>query len=367
MFMQKVICPHCGKQVELTEAFRHEIEAVVRRETEIEITRKLSEKSSLEILDLKKALFEQTQKVDEMRQQELALRAKTRAIETREKEMELTLSRKIDEEKQKITEIVQRKADEEHRLKELEKEKIIADLKEALTNAQRKAAQGSQQLQGEVLELDLEENLRLSFSHDTIEAVSKGVRGADIRQIVRSPLGNSCGVILWESKRTKTWTDDWPAKLKEDLRSEKADIPVIVTTTLPKEASSGLLLYQGVWVVKYELAITLAQLLRKNILDVARQRVVSSQKADKASMLYDYVMGHEFRQQVEAMAEVYHEMRSQIGKERMAFEKIWKAREAQITRMMLSTANIYGSIQGHVGDSLPAIKGVDLELVEGEK
>lgn len=364
--MQKILCPHCGKEVELTEAFRHEMEAVIVRETEEKLTAQITQKTSGEIDELKKELQEKNKKVDEMRAQELQLRQKSRELEDREKELELTMNRRIDEEKQKITEEVLKKADETHRLKELEKEKVISDLKQALTDAQRKASQGSQQLQGEVLELDLEENLRASFPTDTIEGVGKGVRGADIRQIVRSPLGTSCGVILWESKRTKAWTDDWPAKLKEDLRSEKADIPVIITTTLPKDVPSGLGLYQGVWVVKYELTLALAQLLRKNILDVARQRAVSAQKADKASLLYDYVMGHEFRQQVEAMAEVYSEMKSQIAKERMAFEKIWKARDAQITRMMLSTANIYGSIQGHVGDSLPAIKGMDLELSDGE-
>lgn len=365
--MQKVLCPHCGKQVELTEAFRHEIESVIRTETELKLTKQLKEEAAEEINELKKSLQSQTEKVDEMRKQELELRQKSRELEEKEKDMELTMARKMDEEKQKITSDVQRKADEEHRLKELEKEKVISDLRQALTDAQRKASQGSQQLQGEVLELDLEENLRSSFPHDVIEGVGKGVRGADIRQIVRSPLGNTCGVILWESKRTKAWTDDWPAKLKEDLRSEKADIPVIITTTLPKDVPSGLGLYQGVWVVKYELTLALAQLLRKNILDVARQRAVSAQKADKASMLYDYVMGHEFRQQVEAMAEVYQEMKTQIARERMAFEKIWKARDAQITRMMLSTANIYGSIQGHVGDSLPAIKGMGFELEDGHK
>ncbi len=364
--MQKILCPHCGKEVELSEAFRHEMETLIAKETEEKVRKAMKEEASLEIEDLKKSLQEQSQKLDEMRKQELTLRQKSRELEEKEKEMELTMSRRIDEEKQKITEEVLKKADEIHRLKELEKEKVISDLKQALTDAQRKASQGSQQLQGEVLELDLEENLRASFPQDTIEGIGKGVRGADIRQIVRSPLGTSCGVILWESKRTKAWTDDWPAKLKEDLRSEKADIPVIITTTLPKDVPSGLGLYQGVWVVKYELTLALAQLLRKNILDVARQRAVSAQKADKASLLYDYVMGHEFRQQVEAMAEVYSEMKSQISKERMAFEKIWKARDAQITRMMLSTANIYGSIQGHVGDGLPAIKGMDLELSEGE-
>lgn len=352
----KFKCPHCKREVEITDAIRLEVEEKIKLEFE--------SKSSLEVEDLKKALLEKEQKVEEMREMELSLREEKRKLEDAKKDIALEFQRKFDDEKNRMEEAILKKAFEDHRMQDKEKDKKINDLMQALEEAKRKAQIGSQQLQGEVLELDLEENLRNIFPQDTIEPVGKGVRGADIRQIVKSPRGTTCGVILWESKRTKVWTDEWASKLKEDLRSEKADIPVIVTTALPKGMSSGLGQYDGVWVVKYELALILAELLRKNILDVARQKAASLQKADKASLIYDYVMGHEFRQQIESLAETYNEMHIQIQKERAAFEKIWKAREAQTKRLMLSTANIYGSMQGLVGASMPQIKGIDL-LEEG--
>ncbi len=364
--MHKVLCPHCGKEVELTDAFKHQIESEIADSIKETLTKELTEKSSIELTELKKELDEKNKKVVELRDQEINLRAEKRKIEEREKDLTLEVERKLDEQRKIVAEEVSKKSYEEHKLKDLEKEKKIRDMENLIEELRRKSEQGSQQTQGEVLELDLEENLRQSFPSDSIEPVGKGVRGADVRQIVRSPMGNACGVILWESKRTKAWVDEWATKLKEDLRSEKADIPVIVTTTLPKEVSVGLALYEGVWVVKYELALVLAQILRKNILDVARQKAVSAQKSDKASMLYDYVMGHEFRQQVEAIAEIFKEEQELIQKERASFERIWKARESRNKRLIMSTANIYGSVQGLVGTSMPQIKGLDLmELEDG--
>jgi hypothetical protein len=234
----------------------------------------------------------------------------------------------------------------------------------SLEEAKRKAQQGSQQTQGEVLELDLEETLRQEFPNDEIEPVGKGVKGADIRQIVKSPKGFVCGVILWESKRTKAWTDEWLTKLKDDLRAEKANIPVIVSTSLPKELKSLMGLIDGVWVTTYELFIPMATLLRKNLLDIGFQKAVSAHRGDKADLLYEYITGHEFRQQVEALAEVYHEMQEEISKERVAFEKIWKTREGQVKRLSLATANVYGSMQGLVGSSMPQVKGLDLPQLE---
>lgn len=365
--MSNYVCPHCGKEIELTKAISHEIEINLRREIDAQVRREVEGAASVEMEDLRKALKEKELKVNELRDKELSLREEKRRLEDREKELSLEVSRTIDEEKQKLEEAILKKTYEEHRMRDLEKDKKINDLMRSLEEAQRKANLGSQQLQGEVLELDLEDNLRQSFPHDSIEPVGKGVRGADIKQIVKSPLGNICGVILWESKRTKAWSHEWLGKLKEDMRDEKANVPVIVTTTLPKEVPNGLGILEGVWVVKYELALSLATILRKGLLDVARQRAMLDQKADKASMLYDYVMGHEFRQQVEALAEVFTEMNDQLTKERTAFERIWKTREGQIRRMITSTINIYGSVQGVVGSHMPQIKGLDLmELEDGE-
>lgn len=360
-------CPNCGKEIELTEALRKDIEKDVTAETEKRVKKDLEEKMGLELQDLRKTLAEKDQKMAEFREQELKLREEKRQIEEARKEMELAVQRRVDEERKKVEEEVLRQAQDKFHLKELEKEKVISDLKKALEDAQRKAQQGSQQTQGEVLELNLEETLRSSFIQDTIEPVGKGVRGADIRQTVRSQSGVVCGVILWESKRTKAWTDDWTAKLKEDLRAEGANIPVIVSETLPKEAQNGMGIKDGVWVVSFSLVIPMAILLRKNLLEVAYQKVVSADKGNKTEQLYEFVTGHEFRQQLEALVEVYNGMQVEIVKERAAFEKIWKTREFEIKKMLTSTVNIYSGMQGLIGSSMPQIKGLELmELVEGK-
>lgn len=341
--MNTIKCPHCGKSVEVTEA----LQSQVREELE------------------ERLRGEYEKKIDEFREQELKLREQARKLEEDKKDFELQLQRRLDEERKNIEELAQKRATDEYRLKELEKEKVISDLKRALEDAQRKASQGSQQLQGEVLELDLEETLRSAFPEDEIIPVAKGVRGADIIQTVRTRLGNVCGVILWEFKRTKHWENDWCAKLKADLRSGKANIPVIVSQVLPEEAKDGIGVREDVWVCSYALVVPLAILLRKNLYDVARQKAMSVDRGSKAEALYSFVTSHEFQQQVEALVEVYKEMTEQITKERMVFEKSWKSREAQVKRLFMSTAGIVGTVGGIAGNSMPQIRGLEvLELAD---
>lgn len=361
-------CPHCGRDIEISEAFRHEIEDKVKKDTEEKIKKELEEKTSLEIEDLKKQITEKERKVEELTKMELKLREERRRLEEKEKEMELSLQRKLDEARKTIEETVLKQAVEEHRLKDLEKEKKITDLQSQLEEALRRAKVGSQQLQGEILELDLEETLRKTFSNDEVEPVGKGVKGADVRQVVKSPKGFVCGVILWETKRTKAWSDGWITKLKSDLRSEKANIPVIVSSVLPEEARSGFGVRDGVWVVGFDLILPLATILRKNLLDVGFQKAVSAHRGEKADYLYEYVTSHEFRQQLEALIEVYKEMQEELIKEKTSFERIWKSREGQIQRLISSTANVVGSIQGRVGQSALPIRGLELpELESGEQ
>jgi len=373
-------CPHCNKTFELTDAIRHQIEEEVstdiskkhleelekvRSEVEGKVKKDLEEKQKTELLDLERQNTEKDKKIEEMRDNELRLREEKRKVEEQKKELKLEVQRQLDEQRKKIEEEVLQQAVLEHRLKDKEKDKIIDDLKNSLDDARRKATQGSQQLQGEVLELDIESLLKDSFPNDQIEPVEKGIKGADIRQIVKSPKGFASGVILWEIKRTKAWTDSWVSKLKEDLRSEKANVPVIIATTLPKRLESGFGMYEGVWIVAFNLVLPVATIIRKNLLDVAYEKAVSSHKDGKSEVLYDYITSHEFRQQVEAMMEVYREMQDQISKEKAAYERIWKLREGQMQRLVSSTANVVGSIQGRVGQTALPIKGLDL-LEEGE-
>jgi hypothetical protein len=275
--------------------------------------------------------------------------------------VELEAQKKLAEEEGKIREDALKSADEKQRLNLAAKDKTITDLQKALDDAQRKAAQGSQQLQGEIMELDFEIGLATAFRDDLIEPVAKGVKGGDITQTVRSPRGTGCGVILWEIKRTKNWTDNWVPKLKEDVRSSRANIAVIITETMPKQINEEIGQVEGVWVCKPSHAIILGTLLRKSLLEVGYQKAISENRGGKAEALYGFVTSHEFIQQVEAMVETYQEMSIQVQKERVVYEKLWAQREKQAQRLLLGTANIIGSMQEYVGQaSMPKIKGLEL-------
>lgn len=377
-----IVCPHCKKPIKITEALTSQIEEKTKKELEEQyekqlqeakekatehVKKEVEEKYNLEFKDLKKELEEKNKKVEEFRSQELQLREEKRRLEEKEKDLKLEVERKIDEEKKRIEEIVLKQAVEEHRIKDLESEKKIADLQKKLEEALTSSKVGSQQLQGEVLELDVEQTLRSAFSYDLIEQIGKGIHGADIRHIVKSERGTVCGTILWECKNTKAWDKKWVPKLKEDLRRESADICVIVSTLLPAEINN-IGQVDGVWVCNFSLVIPLAILLRKPIYDVARQKAIASNREQKADFLYEYITSHEFRQRIEAIVEVYKEMDGQILKERAAFEKAWKAREGQVQKLFAATSQMVGDMQGKIGSSLGQIKGLDMfELESGEK
>jgi hypothetical protein len=340
-----IICPHCKKPIELTQALSHEMKEQIIDEQ--------NKKHEEELAEMKR-------KLDVAQEAELVIRKQKNQLDEEKRTFELDKQRQLDAEREKIRQKTAEEIMESQRLKDKEKDKVIDDLKKSLEDAQRKATQGSQQLQGEVQELDLEQLFQKEFPGDTIEPIGKGTVGADIRQIVRSPRGMDCGHILWESKRTKAWSDGWIAKLKEDLRSDKSHIPAIVSEVLPDEIKNGLGLKDGVWVASPRLAIPLAMLLRKTLLDVARQKIIVQNQQSKAETLYTYVTSHEFAQQVESMIETYREMADQITRERTAFEKNWKQREAQVNRLLTGVAGIYGSMQGIAGPALPPIKSLEL-------
>ncbi|NMC36540.1 DUF2130 domain-containing protein [Candidatus Beckwithbacteria bacterium] len=392
----QIKCPHCGEQITITEAltkhlqaesevkFKKQIEALqnqieankeamVQEKAELEkklkaqlwsqaqekAEEKMAEKYDLELKELKEKTSEDDKRKKEMEEQILAERKKMRELEEERRRERLELDKKLQQQRQKLEEEIGKQVGEQHRLKDLEKEKTINDLLKQLEEAKRRAQQGSQQNQGEVLELDLEKSLQENFPHDLIEPVGKGVSGADIIQTVHNNSGSLCGVILWESKRTKHWTEAWVSKFKDDLRAAKANIPVLVTTILPKDIE-GFAKYKGIWVVTPVLAVQLAMALRQNLLAVAYERAISAGKGKKSELLFDYISSHEFRQKVEALVEVFSEMQTQVIKERVAFEKSWQQREKQIQRLMLNTAGMYGDLQGVVGSSMPEIKGLEL-------
>lgn len=365
------LCPHCGKEVELSQALTHDIAQKVRAEEHGKFQKQLQEarsQASEELLRELKTLKQEAELKDkalnEAREQELEVRKQKNELEDQKRSFELEKQRQLDEERVKIRQETTQEILEQTHLKEKEKDKVIEDLRKSLEDAQRKAQQGSQQLQGEVPELYLEKTLRETFPDDTIEPIGKGVLGADVRQIVCSPKGTVCGKILWESKRTKTWGNDWTTKLKADMRADGANIPVIVSEILPEEAKVGMGPKDGVWICAPRMAIPMARLLRKVLLDCMRQKITSENKQDNAELIYSYVTGHEFHNEVESILEIYLSSKNQITRERISYEKFWKEREKQADRVLGGMAKIYGSLQGIAGSALPPIK--NLELPEGE-
>ncbi|MDO8451767.1 MAG: DUF2130 domain-containing protein [bacterium] len=361
-------CLHCGKEMEITEALEHEVHEQVLREvyaehsedlkrleksTEGRLQKQFLEKHALELQDLRRALKEKETKVDELREQELSLREEKRKLEEKEKDLVLEIERTLDEERKKIVEEVMRDEGERHRFKEKEKDKVIDDLKRSLEEAQRKASFTSQQLQGEVLELDIEERLSKAFQHDVIRPVAKGARGGDILQEVRNSQGKIAGYILWETKRAK-WSPSFLPKLREDARRVSANVSVIVSEEMPKDTPTfGFI--DGILVTSYAFALPLAVILRRGIMQVAQAKSATVNKDEKLETLYTYLQSETFRHRFEAYVEGIVSMQQDLETEKRSTLRLWKKREVHITRILESMSSMYGELQGIMGATLSDI------------
>jgi hypothetical protein len=335
-----------------------------RKKLQTEAAKTAEEKLGAEMKDLQAQVAEQRNKLKAAQEAELELRKRQRELEEAKAAMELEVSRKLDSERQKIADLARQQAIESERLKMADKENVIKNLQEQISALQQRAEQGSMQAQGETLELEIEGRLRAAFPFDEITEVKKGQRGGDATQRVRLNNGFDCGAILWEAKRAKNWSGDWPEKLKEDQRNSKAELAVIVTTCPPDDVR-GIGHKDGVWVCEPQYAIGLATALRQGLVGAAAQRVQSSNRADKMSALYDHLCSVEFRQHIEAIVESFKGLKDQLGAEQRAFAKQWKEREEQINKAITHTAMLYGGIQGIAGrEALPEIN--TLALPAGE-
>jgi len=335
-----VICPHCHKSFPIPET--------------------LGPKALAEIDLLQKQLSDQSEQLAQHAQAELLLRKERQKFEDRQKQFELEKQRAVDAAAKEIWSKAETTTREQLSFQIKERELTIESLKKSLQDAQRKAEQGSQQLQGEVAELELEKTLRQNFPTDEITEIKKGVQGADLRQVVKTSLGNVCGTILWESKKTKAWGSDWTEKLKEDLRSENAHVPILISSVLPKDLTSGFGLLDGVWITTPALLIPLAIIIRQNLIDVARERHSAQNRGEKADLIYEYVTSHEFRNRLQAIIEVYQDMQTQITQEKTALERIWRQRESQVQKLLTHTASITGSIQGLAGATFTPIPALEI-------
>ena len=277
----------------------------------VEVQREADERAraalSVELEDLRREASEKDAKLLEAERAELELRQQKRKLEDRERSLDLEMARKIDAERRSIEDNTTRRLQEEHHLKDEEKDKKLRDALRMNDELRRKLEQGSQQTQGEVLELELEALIRSEFPFDQIEPVPKGVSGADIIQRVVDKHGRICGTILWESKRTKAWSDGWLQKLKDDQRALKADVAVMVSEALPKDCNSFSQV-SGVWVSNPQCAIGLAIAIRLQLTEIAIVRLAAVGKNEKMEVIYDYLSGSEFKQRVEAIVEAFVSM-----------------------------------------------------------
>lgn len=324
-----------------------------------EARKRALEQFDAELRDLREERARKDTLLAEARQNEIELRRRTREIEEEKKAVEIEAARKLDSERDRIKLSAIETFSEEHRLRDLEKDRKMADMMKTIEELKRKGEQGSQQSQGEILELDLELMLRSRFPVDAIEPVAKGVRGADIIQKVCARGGVQCGSIVWESKRTKAWNDEWVVKLKDDQREMKADVAVIVTETLPK-GMSLFGLYEGVWVTAVPLAGSLAEALRASLTELSLARASAVGKNEKMEAIYNYLSGPEFRQRVEGIVEAFSAMKADLESEKRAMMKIWAKREKQIDRVTANTTGMYGDMHGIIGTTMPEIRALEL-------
>lgn len=398
--MNTIKCKNCGFEIEIDKALEGQIEArmlaaehkkheleLAKVKTEAAEAAKKEANTDLEIAkkkleaelasSQKKAAAEQEilinqlkNDAEESRQDNKKLRAelselmKALSSEKRAREnVELEAQKKLSVSEDKIREEALKSASEANRLKQLEMEKKLADTQKALEDAQRKAQQGSQQNQGEVLELDLENKLREEFPLDEISEIKKGQRGADIAQTVKNQSMAACGVLLWETKNGK-WQPAWVPKFKQDIREANANIGVIVSQELPGEYGDMKHLEANVWVVKPSLAPVLASALRTTILQVDAANKMNSGKDAKMEALYQFLVGPEFRHRVEAIVENYGMLQTEIEKEKRAAQLRWTHQEKAIRAVIDNTIGMYGDLQGITNKALPGIKSLELDSGE---
>jgi hypothetical protein len=316
-----------------------------------------------ELAELQEVLKARNEKLALAQQAEARLIKKQRELDDAKRELELTVEKRVQDGLAEVRLKALRDAEDGLKQKVLEKDQVIVSMQRTIEELKHKADRGSQQLQGEVQELELEALLRTKFPFDGIVPVPKGEFGGDIVQSVKSPGGQTSGTILWEMKRTRNWSDAWLTKLREDQRAARAEICVLVSHVLPKNVETFNLV-DGVWVAHPRCVIPLATVLRDTLLQVNMARQASEGQQSKTEMVYKYLTGPRFRQRVEAIVEAFTSMQEDLDKERKVITKQWAKREEQIERVMAGTIGMYGDLQGMAGKSLQEIAGLELRALE---
>jgi hypothetical protein len=305
-------------------------------------------------------LAEQIARVQSLQSEQLALREERQRLLDAKQEMALEVQRQVDARVAERDSLIRGQEQQRSAMDKAELQKKIDDMAAKLAEAQAKASQGSQQLQGEVLELAIEDGLRRAFPLDTIEEVKKGQRGGDVLQHVVTRAGQAAGTILWETKRARDWSAQWTTKLKEDMRASGAALGILVTMpgALPKDWPAGVLFapYEDVWVTQAGTATGLAEALRAGLIDLHRQRAVSAGKGEKMEALYDYLTSAQFAHKLRAVYEMFRKMREELESEKNVTMQRWARREKQLQAGVTQLLGIGGEIQGLAQQELPMLE-----------
>ncbi len=354
------------------ELFQERLEkqlAEQKKVLEDKLKAKMLEENAEQLASMQKELNEKSEQVKELNRSKVMIeqlkREKEEAKDIAKLEAQKMLNELIVQEREKISKSEAEK--NELRMKELEKK--LEDQKKLTEEMQRKQAQGSMQLQGEVQELAIEEWLSSQFPLDSIEEIKKGARGADCIQIVNTRSLQNCGKIYYESKRTKDFQAGWIEKFKADMRDKEADLGVLVTEAMPSDMER-MGLRDGVWVCSFVEFKGLSAVLRESVIQLSKAVTSQEGKGDKMHMLYDFLTSNTFRMQVEAIVEGFSQMKNDLESEKRSMQRIWKQREKQIDKVVTNTIDMYGSIKGIAGNAVQSVKALELDqnfLEEGEE
>lgn len=386
-----IICPNCKEPIPLTQALTHQmneqmeqkLKAIEKKgeeerqrlielskkrieeerskaakEVEISVRKKIAEEMELKMKDTQNESEELKKEKKMLQEQLLELNKTMRKLQDQSREKEIELMKKFNDEQDKLRKEEQQKVEEQFKLMLLEKDKKLQDVVKANEDLKRKLEQGSQQLQGEILELAVEELLQREFPFDEVKPVPKGITGADILQIVNAMPGKPCGTIIWEMKRTKAWSQQWVEKLKSDQRQVKAELAVIVSQVVP-DGIKRFGLVDGVWVCEFDCIAGMAYALRNQLIDLQTVRSSMTGQKDKMTVLYSYITSTEFRHRVEAIIEAFSNMQSEIEKERRWFSQKWAREEKNLRNVLDNTLGMHGDLQSIMGKSIAELKSME--------
>ena len=378
-----VVCPKCKSTIELTEAMSAPVLEAARREFATKLqteTARIAEDAKRSanaavhselkrrdtvIEEVNQRLVANTAKLQEAQQAQVEAVKLKRELEDRARELDLTIEKRVSASTAAIREEARRAADADLGVKVSEKQMLIDRMSKTIDELNTKIAQGSQQAQGEVLELKLEDDLRSQFPFDSIEPVAKGVFGGDVLQRVNDN-NRSVGAILWEFKRTKNWAAGWLEKLRGDQRAAKAEIAIIVSYALP-DGIETFGMEEGIWITSPAYAIEVCAVLRFGLIEVAAARQATEGQETKMEMLYQYLTGPQFKHRVGAIVENFGNMLEDLEKEKRVQEKVWAKREGQIRIAIKAAAGFYGDLQGIAGSAVGELPALDVKLLEDAK